>query len=243
MEKIRLDKFLNDKKMAPSRDRAINLIKAWKVLVNSKIQKKPSFLVFENDDIHITESDFCWVSRAGLKLDKAVKFWNIDLNWKICADIWASTWWFCDVLLEYNASKIFAVDVWHSQLHAKIRASDRIINLEHTNARYLTSEQITEKIDFFCSDVSFISITKILPSVLAFLRTWWTFVILVKPQFELYPEALDSRWVVKNWDLRLEALQKVKEFILAMWCDVLWIIESPIKWGDWNIEFLLYAKK
>jgi len=243
MEKGRLDKFLNTNKMAISRDRSISLIKSWSVSVNWKVITKPSYFVSATDKIVITNTDFKWVSRAWLKLEKAFKKWKIDVSWKICADIWASTWGFCDVLLEWYTERIYAVDVWHSQLHQKIKSCPKVINLEKTNARSLTSEHIPEKLDFFCSDVSFISITKIIPSIWAFLKPWWAFVILIKPQFELYPSALNSKWIVKNSNLQKEAVDKVLSFVSSQWYKIIWLTESPIKWWDWNTEYLLYAKK
>lgn len=243
MEKQRLDKIILEKWYTTSRDRAISLIKKWQIKVDWKVITKPSLSVSEDNLIELIWEDLKWVSRWWLKLEHAFKKWNISVKDKIAMDIWASTWGFCDVLLEWKIWKIYAIDVWHSQLHEKIISNPKVINLEKTNARELTSEIIPEKVDFICTDVSFISLSKIIPKSIEFLKDSWEIVALIKPQFELTKEALGSSWVVKSEKLREEAVLKIKNLFKDLWLKIIWICDSPIGWWSWNKEFLIYAKK
>lgn len=243
MQKERLDKVILELGLTSSRDRAINLIKWAQISVNWNVVLKPSTKVSSWDDIILIWDDIKWVSRAGLKLEKGITTFWIDVKGKVCSDIWASTWWFCDVLLDWYTSRIYAIDVGHSQLHDKIKSSDKVINLEKTNAKDLTKDHIPEDLDLIVSDVSFISLTKALPKVLSFLKSWWEVLVLIKPQFELSQKELDKKWVVRDEKDRAKAVSKIQNFFIESGFTVKWIIDSPIKWGDWNIEYLLYAIK
>lgn len=242
MEKIRLDKMLLQKGLVSSRDRAIAMIKWPWVMLNGRICNKPAEKVSFDDEIDLIGEDIKRVSRAGLKLERALEYWDIDVKDKVCIDIWASTWGFCDVLLEWYADKVYAVDVGHSQLHEKIKSDERVVNLEKTNARYLSVKDIPEKLDFLCTDVSFISLEKIIPPVLPLLKPWGQIVALIKPQFELTPEALDRNGVVRSDDLKDFAVNKIVRFFEGLWLDVMWAIPSPIKGAKGNNEYLIYAK-
>lgn len=235
----RLDKFLNESWEIKSRDRAIELIKNWKIQVNWKKITKPSFKVNWEEDILIMEEDLKWVWRAWLKLEKAVEEFEIDFNNAICMDIWASTWGFSDVMLQENASKVFAVDVWHSQLHEKILNNPKVVNLEKTNARDMEFKLIWEKADFITIDVSFISLDKIIPNLKKFLKDSGEIIALIKPQFELDRTCLSKSGVVKEESDREKAIQKIKTVLKKEGFKTNAFTTSPITWSNWNVEYLI----
>jgi len=243
---MRLDKYLSEHNLVSSRQRATLLIKDWKVKVDNKVITKSSFIVRDNSTVELLCEEDKYVARSAYKLLKAIEEFGINLEWKICADIWASTWWFCQVILENNVKKIYAIDVWHSQLHDKIKANPKIINLEKTNARDLPADifsKTNNKVDFISIDVSFISLELILPNLIKFLDNSWEIVALIKPQFEVWPEWIWKNWLVKNDKYREKAIKKIRDLINNIWLSETWFCESPIKWWDWNIEYLIYLRK
>ncbi len=206
--------------------------------VNGKIITKPAFKVSPNDKIELTTSQI-YVSRAAEKLLKAFKIFKVSPKDKICLDIGSSTGGFTQVLLLHDARKIYAVDVGTNQLHPKLRNNPKIILLENTDARNLNKDLIPEPIEFFVSDVSFISITKVLPHITDLLIPGAHGIILIKPQFELSPQQV-KKGVVKSKHLHIKAIENVLQKLSqhGFIGENLWF--SPIKGGDGNIEFLAH---
>lgn len=184
-----------------------------------------------------------WVSRGGLKLEKALKVFPLDPAGKVCLDCGASTGGFTDVLLHAGADKVYAVDVGYGQLAWKLRSDPRVVSLERTNARYLTSEHVPEPIDLAVMDLSFISIRLVLPAAAALLRDSGEAVCLIKPQFEAGREKVGKKGVVRDKQTHLEVLSSFAEFFPAAGFTLLGIDFSPIRGPEGNIEFLAYLKK
>jgi len=195
---MRLDKLLTEKGLTKSRQRAQALITEGKILVDGKVISKASKDISDEAKIEIVGEDIKWVSRAGLKLEKALEHWKIDVRDFVCLDIGASTGGFTDVLLSNNISKVYAVDVGHGQLDEKIKNDPHVINIEKTNARELSDKIIPEKVDFVCIDVSFISLELILPEAKRFLKEGGQIIALIKPQFEVGKKNLGKSGVVKD---------------------------------------------
>ncbi|NUU95205.1 RNA methyltransferase [Marinitoga sp. 1135] len=238
--KIRLDIFLVNNKYVDSREKAQRLIKEGKVYVNNQKITKPSKKVDENATIKITETEK-YVSRAAYKLLKAIKEFQPKINNKICADIGSSTGGFTQVLLENGAKKVYCIDSGTNQLHESLRNNEKIVLMENTNARYLRKEDF-ESVEFFTSDVSFISITKIIPSIKEITANNAEGIILIKPQFELEPSKL-SKGIVKKEEYREEAIKKVFNSLIENGFEIKGMVESPIRGKDGNIEYLVYIKK
>lgn len=237
---VRLDKFLVDNWLVKSRARWLEMIKDSKVTINGKIITKASSKVSDEDNVELIWEDLKWVSRGWLKLEKAISEFKIDLKGKTCLDIWASTGWFTHVMLENWAEKVYALDVWHSQLVDEIKNDERVISFEKTNARYLTEDSLPEKVDFISIDVSFISLELILWPAKNVLKGWWSLCALIKPQFEVWPTKINSNWIVKNPKDHDEVRRKIISFAEILGYKLVWITYSPIKWGDGNKEFLVY---
>ena len=241
MKKERLDKLLVDKGLVESREKAQRIIMSGVVFVNGQKITKPGTKIKTDSQIYIKEKPK-YVSRGGYKLEKGIKVFKPDIKDKICLDIGASTGGFTDCLLQYGAKKVYAVDVGTNQLHEKLRKNPRVISLEKTNARYLTEKEIPEKIDFIVSDVSFISILKILPNLCNLLKEEAQGIILIKPQFELSKEKVKGG-VVKDKQLHIEAIKKVIKGLEESCYSVI-DIDFSETWGpEGNIEFLAYIKK
>lgn len=240
MMKQRLDLYLVEHNFFPSRAAAIAAIKQGCVYIDTMLVNKPAFTVFGIPDIQIIGA--CpWVSRGGLKLEHALNHFNVDVTDTICLDLGASTGGFSDVLLSRNVQKIYAVDVGHSQLHEKIASHPDVINLEQTPAKDLDDESVPDTIDFLCVDVSFISVTKVLPYVLPLLSDQAKIVILCKPQFELNPKAI-KKGMVKNPDDLLIAQKCVMDFLSEHAMYAVQAIDSPITGTDGNHEYLIYCQ-
>jgi len=207
MKKERLDKLLVEKGLVESREKAQRLIMAGVVFVNRQKVDKPGTKVKTDSDIQIKKKEK-YVSRGGYKLEKGLKVFGVDPSGLVCLDIGASTGGFTDCLLQYGAKKVYAVDVGKNQLHEKLRNDERVVVLEKTNARYLTEEHIPEPVEFFVSDVSFISILKILPAICSLIKEGAKGIILIKPQFELSREEVKGG-VVKEPFLHEKAIKKV----------------------------------
>ena len=239
---LRLDSLMVMNNMASGREKAKSLILNGQVYLDGKCVLKPSILVNENSSIEIKGEVLKYVGRGGLKLEKAIDCFNINLNDKVCGDIGASTGGFSDCMLQNGAKKVYCVDVGHGQLAQKLIEDNRIINLEGVNVRSLTEEQITEKLDFISVDVSFISLTLILPVLINFLSFEGEMVCLIKPQFEAGKRNIGKKGIVKSPSAHIEVLEKIYSFVVSLGVCVSDIVFSPVKGGDGNIEYLIYIK-
>ena len=244
--KTRLDKLLLDRGLAASRERAQALILAGKVLVNEQKIEKAGAGVDPDAEIRLLGEDLKYVSRGGLKLEKALQHWKVDVVGKICLDVGASTGGFTDCLLQHGAARVIAVDTGHGQIDFRLRQDARVRLLENTNARYLRREQIGELVNFIAIDVSFISATLVLPAVIAAAfpesqteRTGRQIVVLVKPQFEAGREHVRKGDIVRDEAAQQAAVEKVRQAVIAQGCSQTDVIESPILGAEGNREFLL----
>jgi 23S rRNA (cytidine1920-2'-O)/16S rRNA (cytidine1409-2'-O)-methyltransferase len=245
-EKIRIDRLLLERGLAASRERAQALVLAGKVLVNGQKIEKSGAAVEADSEIRLLGEDLKYVSRGGLKLERALEHWRIDVNGKTCLDVGASTGGFTDCLLQHGAARVIAVDTGQGQIAFQLRQDLRVRLLEKTNARYLTREQLGELADFIAIDVSFISATLMLPAVIAAGfpadRNGQQLVVLVKPQFEAGREQVGKGGIVRDPAAREQAVEKVRQAVVALGARSVDVIESPILGAEGNKEFLLYAK-
>ncbi|MFA5073331.1 MAG: TlyA family RNA methyltransferase [Nitrospirota bacterium] len=241
IHKTRLDRLLVDRNFAESRERAQAMILAGQILVNDVKQTKAGFLVSENADIKIVGQALPYVSRGGLKLEKALKEFQIPVEEKTALDVGASTGGFTDCLLQHGVKKVYAVDVGYGQLAWKIRQDPRVVVIERTNIRTIAPELIPEKIDLVVIDVSFISLEKVIPSILPFLTPLATLIALVKPQFEVGKELVGKGGIVRDESARMAAVARITEFFKDHGFKVRGVTSSPITGQDGNIEYLLYA--
>jgi 23S rRNA (cytidine1920-2'-O)/16S rRNA (cytidine1409-2'-O)-methyltransferase len=246
--KLRLDKLLVDRGLAASRERAQGLILAGKVLVNDQKLDKAGAQVEADAVIRLLGDDLKYVSRGGLKLERALEHWHIDVGGKICLDVGASTGGFTDCLLQHGAARVIAVDTGYGQMDFKLRQDPRVRLLEKTNARYMTREILGENADLIVIDVAFISATLVLPPVVnaAFQppvdqRQGRQVVVLVKPQFEAGREFVGKGGIVRDEAAQLASVEKVKRTLLDLKCVRTDVIESPILGAEGNREFLLMA--
>jgi len=231
-----------DRGLTPSRERAQALILAGKVLVNEQKVEKAGASIDAAAVLRLLGDDLRYVSRGGLKLEKALEHWQIDLNGKVCLDIGASTGGFSDCMLQHGAAKVIAVDTGYGQLDFGLRNHPRLRLLEKTNARYLTSADLAESVDFVAMDVSFISATLVLPAIVrAVSPAARQIVVLVKPQFEVGRELVGKGGIVRDEAVQQSAVRKVEAALRALGCTALDSIESPILGGEGNREFLLHA--
>jgi 23S rRNA (cytidine1920-2'-O)/16S rRNA (cytidine1409-2'-O)-methyltransferase len=242
-EQIRVDKFLVQEGYVTSRDRAIDLIKQEGVEVNGKTINKPGMKITFGDEITLTKQDMPWVSRGALKLEEALKTWNIDPHNKTCLDIGASTGGFTEVLLYRGARKVYAVDVGRGQLAEKILQDRRVVNLEKINFKNINKSKIKEKADLICIDVSYISLTLILEKAKTFLKGKGEMVALIKPQFEMEERSQVGKGVVKEEKKHNYAIDKIKDFAEEIGLKTEGVIDSPILGNKGNKEFLAYMKK
>jgi 23S rRNA (cytidine1920-2'-O)/16S rRNA (cytidine1409-2'-O)-methyltransferase len=239
--KTRLDKLLLARGLALSRERAQALILAGKVLVNEQKVEKPGTSIAEDASIRLLGEDLRYVSRGGLKLEKALQHWNIDVGGKSCLDVGASTGGFTDCLLQHGAARVIAVDTGRGQIAASLRTDPRVRLLEHTNARYLTTEQLSKAADLVVMDVAFISATLVLPAVIASAKPS-ELVVLVKPQFEVGRERVGAGGIVRDQADQQAAVEKVREAVAALGGREIEVIDSPITGSEGNREFLLHAR-
>jgi 23S rRNA (cytidine1920-2'-O)/16S rRNA (cytidine1409-2'-O)-methyltransferase len=244
--KIRLDKLLVERGLVASRERGQALILAGKVLVEGQKVDKAGTAVPAEADIRLLGHDLRYVSRGGLKLERALQHWSIDVSNKVCLDIGASTGGFTDCLLQHGAPRVIAIDTGQGQIDFRLRQDSRVHLLEKTNARYLTKEQLGEYVEFIAVDVSFISATLVLPSVVnsAFPadRSGRAMVILVKPQFEVGREQVGKGGIVRDAAAQSAAVEKVKACVASLGTTSIDVIDSPILGAEGNREFLLYAE-
>ncbi len=241
--KKRLDILLCELGFAPSREKSKALIMSGIVYVDNQKADKVGELVKEECNIEVRGSTLKYVSRGGLKLEKAMEEYPISLDNKICMDVGASTGGFTDCMLQNGATKVFCVDVGYGQLAWQLRQDERVVNLERTNARNLTEEQITSLVDFVSIDVSFISLKKILPAIYTLLSQDAQLVCLIKPQFEAGREKVGKKGVVRDKKVHFEVVDNLCEFFLANGFSILGLTFSPIKGPQGNIEYLAYLQK
>ena len=241
--KIRLDAAVFDRGLTESREKARAVIMAGDVYVNNQKADKPGSPVSPEDHIEVRSNALRYVSRGGLKLEKAMSVWQITLQDKICADIGASTGGFSDCMLQNGAEKIYAIDVGYGQLAWKLRCDPRVVNLERTNFRYVTTEQIPDPLDFASVDVSFISLKLILPVLHSLLKEDATAVCLIKPQFEAGKDKVGKKGVVRDIAVHQEVVRSVTDFMMEVGFSVIGLDYSPIKGPQGNIEYLAYLQK
>lgn len=241
--KTRLDVLLVERGLQETRKKAQATIMSGLVFVRGQRVDKPGTAVPSDAEIEVRGNALKYVSRGGLKLEKAMATFPIDLTGTTCGDIGASTGGFTDCMLQNGASKVYAVDVGYGQLAWKLREDPRVVCLERTNARYLTHEQVPEELDFASVDVSFISLKLILPPLCALLKDGGHAACLVKPQFEAGREKVGKKGVVRDPDVHLEVLEHFLEHAKESGFTVLGITYSPIRGPEGNIEYLGYLEK
>lgn len=241
--KERLDVLLVQKGLAPSREKAKAMIMEGNVFINNNREDKAGTMFDENTEIEIKGNTLKYVSRGGLKLEKAMTHFGITLDNKVCMDIGASTGGFTDCMLQNGARKVYAVDVGYGQFAWKLRQDERVVCMEKTNIRYVTPEQIADKLDFASVDVSFISLTKVLGPARALLAENGEMVCLIKPQFEAGREKVGKKGVVRDKAVHEEVIGKVIDFAKETGFEILNLEYSPIKGPEGNIEYLVYIRK
>ena len=243
LAKKRLDLLVFEKGLAESREKAKVLIMAGVIYADNQKADKPGTTYPETVNLELRGNKLQYVSRGGLKLEKAMKSFPISLRDCITMDIGASTGGFTDCMLQNGAKKVYAVDVGYGQLAWKLRSDERVVNLERTNVRYLTKEQVPDEIDFFSVDVCFISLELVLPAVRPLLKDEGCAVCLIKPQFEAGKGKVGKNGVVKDKNIHIEVIEKIYNYCLGNGFSVLDMDYSPIKGPEGNIEYLLYIQK
>ncbi len=241
--KIRLDKYLTEHGLVSGRDKASAIIMSGIVYVNDQKADKAGMQVSEDDVIEVRGSTLNYVSRGGLKLEKAMAQFPITLDGCICMDIGASTGGFTDCMLQNGAKKVYAVDVGYGQLAWSLRIDERVVNMERTNIRFVTPENIDEALDFASIDVSFISLSLVLPVLKNLLKDNGEAVCLIKPQFEAGREKVGKNGVVRDPLVHIEVIERVFSFAKENGFSVLGADFSPVKGPKGNIEYLMYIKK
>ncbi len=241
--KQRLDVYLTENKLVESREKARAIIMSGNVYVNNQKADKAGFFVTEKDQVEVRGKLNPYVSRGGLKLDKAMKVFGVTLKDKVAMDIGASTGGFTDCMLQNGAVKVFAVDVGYGQLAWKLRQDERVINMERTNIRNVTTEQIGEKIDFASIDVSFISLKLVLPVAKELLKDNGELLCLIKPQFEAGREKVGKKGVVRDINVHYEVAENIVSFAKEIEFYPKALDFSPIRGPEGNIEYLLYLTK
>ena len=241
--KERLDVLLVNRGLAPSREKAKTMIMEGNVFVNNNREDKAGSTFPDDCNIEIHGKTLQYVSRGGLKLEKAMKHFDITLTDKVCMDIGASTGGFTDCMLQNGASKVYAVDVGYGQFAWKLRQDERVVCMEKTNIRYVTPEDIDDVLDFASVDVSFISLTKVLIPARELLRQGGQMVCLIKPQFEAGREKVGKKGVVRDKKVHEDVIERIITFALENGFSVLNLEYSPIKGPEGNIEYLVHIEK
>lgn len=241
--KTRLDVAVFERGYAPSREKARAIIMAGEVYVNQQKVDKAGFMLKDDDVLEVRCKSLPYVSRGGLKLEKAMQVFPIDLHEKVCMDVGASTGGFTDCMLQNGASKVYSVDVGYGQLAWKLRTDERVVNLERTNFRYLTDEQVPQPIDFASVDVSFISLKLIFPNLYHFLADGAFAVCLIKPQFEAGRDKVGKKGVVRDADVHTEVICRTIAQAQDNGFAVCGLDYSPVKGPEGNIEYLLFLQK
>ena len=243
VEKERLDVLLVQQGLANSRELAKAYIMAGNVYVDGQKDDKAGTKVAVTAKLEVKGNQMKYVSRGGYKLEKAMDVFGIRLDGKICLDIGASTGGFTDCMLQNGASKVYAIDVGYGQFAWKLRNDERVVCLEKTNVRYVTHEQVPDEGDFASIDVSFISLTKVLPAVLGVLGEKGQLVCLIKPQFEAGREKVGKKGVVRDSSVHREVIEMIVEYVRTQSLGILGLDFSPIKGPEGNIEYLIYLDK
>ncbi len=242
-DKLRLDVAVFERGFAETREKAKAMIMAGSVYLNGQKALKGGVNVKETDVIEVRGAVNPFVSRGGLKLNKAVSSFGLDLKDCICMDIGASTGGFTDCMLTNGAKKVYAIDVGYGQLAWKLRCDERVVNLERTNFRYVTREQVPDEVDFASVDVSFISLKLILPVMHTLLRDGGKSVCLIKPQFEAGKENIGKKGVVRDKSVHEDVVRNITAFASENGFRVIGVDYSPIKGPEGNIEYLMYIEK
>ena len=243
MKKIRLDQLVFDRGLTPSRERARTSIMAGLVFVNGQKETKPGTPVPEDAEVIVKGDAIPYVSRGGLKLEKALKVFPIDPTLWVCADCGASTGGFTDVMLQNGAAKVYAIDVGYGQLAYKLRQDERVVCMERTNVRYVTHEQVPDEIDLATADLSFISLRLVLPAMWGLLKEHGYAVCLVKPQFEAGKEKVGKKGVVRDPAVHEEVLHDFVSFSAEAGFTLKGLDFSPIRGPEGNIEYLAWLEK
>ena len=241
--KERLDVLLVERRLADSREKAKAVIMSGIVYVNGQKEDKAGQTFDVTSQIELRGSTLKYVSRGGLKLEKAMEEFPVNLLDAVCMDVGSSTGGFTDCMLMNGAAKVYSVDVGHGQLAWKLRQDERVVVMEKTNIRYVTPEDIDDLLDFASIDVSFISLTKVLLPVKNLLRPAGEVVCLIKPQFEAGREKVGKKGVVRDKAVHVEVIEMVTSFAASIGFDVLGLSFSPIKGPEGNIEYLAHLKK
>ncbi|MDX9715532.1 MAG: TlyA family RNA methyltransferase [Dissulfurispiraceae bacterium] len=241
--KDRLDKIMVARGLAESRERASALIMEGKVLVNSMPAAKAGMMINDDAVVELKSQDIPYVSRGGLKLEKALDEFSINVESKTAMDVGASTGGFTDCLLQRGASKVYAIDVGYGQMDWKLRNDPRVILIERTNIRHIEDAAVPEQVDIAVIDVSFISLSKVMLRIMDFLKPEAEIVALVKPQFEVGKGEVGKGGIVRDNAKRLAALEGVKEFCIGLGLEYAGSTESPIAGQKGNREFLLYLRQ
>ena len=245
MKKERIDKLLADRGFAESRSKAQAMIMAGVVLVNDQRVEKPSHQFDTNSSIRIKGGDdptSRYVGRGGLKLEAALREFQLDLNGSTCLDVGASTGGFTDCLLQHGARRVVALDVGHNQIDWRLRNDPRVEVREGVNARYLQPQDFQYRFDLVVIDVSFISVTKVLPAIVPLLVNGGSIVTLIKPQFEVGRGEVGSGGIVRDPEKRSRVVEEVNSAAIALGLEVVNVIESPIQGAEGNVEFLALYK-
>jgi len=241
--KERLDKILVDRGIVKSRERARALIMEGNVLVDNAPVTKAGAMINPDSSITLKSEDIPYVSRGGLKLEAAIKHFNVSLENKVAMDVGSSTGGFTDCMLQRGAKKVYCIDVGYGQLAWSLRNDPRIILFERTNIRHLERERIPDIIDIETIDASFISLTKVIPKVLEFLKDGGEILALVKPQFEVGKGEVGKGGIVREEEKRLAAVDSVREEMERIGLQTIGVFESPVAGQKGNIEYFLYLKK
>jgi 23S rRNA (cytidine1920-2'-O)/16S rRNA (cytidine1409-2'-O)-methyltransferase len=241
--KERLDKVLVERGFAESRERARALIMAGQVVVGEHAAGKAGVMVAADAEIRLKGEPLPFVSRGGLKLKEALDFFGLDVTGLVALDAGASTGGFTDCLLQRGVRKVFAVDVGYGQLAWKLRSDQRVVSLEKTNIRYLQPDRLNETPDIAVVDVSFISLEKVLPSVVNLVKSGGSIVALIKPQFEVGRGEIGKGGVVRDHDKHLEVVERIRQFSAVLGLEIVGVTESPILGPKGNREFLIYLYK
>ena len=243
MSGVRADVRLVELGLAPSREKARTLIMAGEVFIDTLRIDKPGAAVPEDALLTVKEQAIPFVSRGGLKLDKAVRKYGLDFTDMVTMDVGASTGGFTDCMLQNGAAKVFSVDVGRGQLDWKLRNDERVVCMEKTNIRYVTPDDVADRIQFSSIDVSFISLTKVLTPVRNLLTDDGQIVCLIKPQFEAGREKVGKHGVVRDKDVHIEVINKVIDYAMSIGFEILNLEFSPVKGPEGNIEYLLHLQK
>lgn len=241
--KKRLDVLLVEQGLADSREKAKAIIMSGIVYVDNNKEDKAGTTFEETAKVEVRGNTLKYVSRGGLKLEKAMNNFGVTLDGKVCMDVGASTGGFTDCMLQNGAVKVYSVDVGHGQLAWKLRNDERVVCMEKTNIRYVTPEDIDDRVEFASIDVSFISLTKVLPAVKELMTENGEIVCLIKPQFEAGREKVGKKGVVRELSTHIEVVQMIVEYVRNNGFRTLDLSYSPIKGPEGNIEYLLYMTK